>query len=44
MNHQTLFSTAAIFFEPDGYILSGPKLMGRQAAGNAFLRAAVAGA
>jgi alpha-maltose-1-phosphate synthase len=36
-------TTAAIFFEPDGYILSGPKLMGRQAAGNAFLRAAVAG-
>lgn len=36
-------TTAAIFFEPDGYVLSGPKLMGRQAAGNAFLRAAVAG-
>ena len=33
----------AIFFEPDGYLLSGPKLMGRQAAGNAFLRASVAG-
>lgn len=34
---------AAIMFEPDGYVLDGPKLMGRQAAGNAFLRAAVAG-
>ena len=32
----------AILFEPDGYMLDGPKLMGRQAAGNAFLRAAVA--
>lgn len=36
-------SNAAILFEPDGYLLSGPKLMGRQAAGNAFLRAAIAG-
>ena len=36
-------TNAAILFEPDGYVLSGPKLMGRQAAGNAFLRAAVAG-
>jgi alpha-maltose-1-phosphate synthase len=35
--------SAAIRFEPDGYLLSGPKLMGRQAAGNAFLRAVVAG-
>ena len=35
-------TNAAIFFEPDGYVLSGPKLMGRQAAGNAFLRAAIA--
>ncbi len=34
---------AAIFFEPDGYVLDGPKLMGRQSAGNAFLRAAVKG-
>jgi len=34
---------AAILFEPDGYLLTGPKLMGRQAAGNGFLRAAVAG-
>ena len=34
---------AAILFEPDGYVLDGPKLMGRQAAGNAFLRAAVSG-
>lgn len=32
-----------ILFEPDGYVLDGPKLMGRQAAGHAFLRAAVAG-
>lgn len=36
-------SSLAIRFEPDGYILDGPKLMGRQSAGNAFLRAAVAG-
>ena len=36
-------ANAAILFEPDGYLLSGPKLMGRQAAGNAFLRAAIAG-
>ncbi|MDX2307428.1 MAG: glycosyltransferase [Hyphomicrobium sp.] len=34
---------AAIVFEPDGYVLDGPRLMGRQAAGNAFLRAAVSG-
>ena len=34
---------AAILFEPDAYLLSEPKLMGRQAAGNSFLRAAVAG-
>ena len=32
---------AAILFEPDGYLLDGPKLMGRQSAGNGFLRAAV---
>ena len=32
----------AIVFEPDGYLLDGPKLMGRQSAGNGFLRAAVA--
>jgi starch synthase len=31
----------AIYFSPDGYALDGPKLMGRQAAGNGFLRAAV---
>ena len=36
-------NTAAILFEPDAYLLSEPKLMGRQAAGNSFLRAAVAG-
>lgn len=34
---------AVILFEPDGYVLTGPKLMGRQAAGNAFLKAAVKG-
>ena len=34
---------AAILFEPDGYVLTGPRLMGRQAAGNGFLRAAVKG-
>lgn len=33
---------AAILFENDGYRLDGPKLMGRQSAGNGFLRAAVA--
>jgi glycosyltransferase involved in cell wall biosynthesis len=32
---------AAILFEPDGYMTNGPKLMGRQAAGDGFLRAAV---
>ncbi|HEV7384218.1 MAG TPA: hypothetical protein VGN89_05010, partial [Phenylobacterium sp.] len=32
---------AAILFEPDGYLLTGPNLMGRQSAGNGFLRAAV---
>lgn len=31
-----------ILFEPEGYVLDGPKLMGRQSAGNSFLRAAVA--
>jgi glycosyltransferase involved in cell wall biosynthesis len=36
-------TNAAIFFDPDGYLLTGPKLMGRQAAGYAFLRAAVMG-
>lgn len=38
-----MFFNAAIFFEPDAYLLSEPKLMGRQAAGNSFLRAAIAG-
>ena len=33
----------AIVFEPDGYVLEGAKLMGRQSAGNGFLRAAIAG-
>lgn len=35
--------TPAILFDADGYVLDGPKLMGRQAAGNGFLRAAVRG-
>jgi hypothetical protein len=30
-----------IMFEPDGYVLDGPKLMGRQSAGHGFLRAAI---
>lgn len=34
---------AAILFEPEAYVMDGPKIMGRQSAGNAFLRAAVAG-
>lgn len=34
---------AAIVFEPEAYVLDGPKLMGRQAAGNGYLRAAVQG-
>ncbi len=38
-----MLATAAILFEPEAYVLDGPKLMGRQAAGHAFLRAAVAG-
>lgn len=38
-----LTANPAIQFEPDGYLLTGDKLMGRQAAGHAFLRAAVAG-
>jgi glycosyltransferase involved in cell wall biosynthesis len=32
------------FFDPDGYSLTGPKLMGRQSAGAGFLRAAIKGA
>ncbi|WP_159014050.1 glycosyltransferase family 4 protein [Acidisoma sp. S159] len=35
-------ATPAILFEPDGYLASGPKLMGRQVAGHGFLRAAIA--
>ncbi len=34
---------AALFYAPDGYDLSTPKLMGRQAAGHSFLRAVVDG-
>lgn len=37
-------SLPAIQFEPDGYVLDGPKLMGRQAAGHGFLRAAITAA
>ena len=33
-----------ILFEPDGYVLDGPKLMGRQSAGHSFLRAAITAA
>lgn len=33
-----------ILFEPDGYVLDGPKLMGRQSAGHSFLRAAISAA
>ncbi len=36
-------TNAAILFEPESYVLASPTLMGRQAAGNGFLRAAVAG-
>ena len=32
---------AAIVFEPDGYVVAGDKIMGRQAAGHSFLRAAI---
>ena len=32
---------AAFLFEPDGYLIDGPKLMGRQSAGYGLLRAAV---
>jgi len=34
---------AVIRFEPDGYDLKGPRLLGRQSAGHGFLRAAVEG-
>ena len=30
-------ANAAIYFDPEGYSISGPKLMGRNAAGNSFL-------
>jgi alpha-maltose-1-phosphate synthase len=33
----------AIYFEPDGYVVSGRRVMGRQSAGNGFLRAAIEG-
>ena len=35
-------ATPAILFEPDGYLSSGPKPMGRQVAGHGFLRAVIA--
>ena len=34
----------AFLFEPDGYVLGGERLMGRQAAGSGFMRALVQGA
>lgn len=33
-----------LLFEPEGFVLDGPKLMGRQSAGNSFLRAAITAA
>ena len=36
-------SDAVIRFEPDGFALDRPRMMGRQSAGNGFLRAAVQG-
>jgi glycosyltransferase involved in cell wall biosynthesis len=36
-------SDAVIRFEPDGFALDGPQLLGRQSAGAGFLRAAVEG-
>ncbi|MFZ3005049.1 MAG: glycosyltransferase family 4 protein [Phenylobacterium sp.] len=36
-------TTPAILFEPDGYVVTGPKILGRQSAGHGFLRAAVQG-
>lgn len=36
-------ATPAILFEPDGYVVTGPKILGRQSAGHGFLRAAVQG-
>ncbi|MEN9596709.1 MAG: hypothetical protein RL236_1143 [Pseudomonadota bacterium] len=38
-----MFHTSAIIFEYDAYLLSESKVMGRQAVGNSFLSAAVAG-
>jgi starch synthase len=35
-------ATPAILFEPDGYLTSGPRPMGRQVAGHGFLRAVIA--
>jgi len=34
--------TAAIFYHPEAYSTCGPKLMGRNAAGESFLRGFVA--
>jgi glycosyltransferase involved in cell wall biosynthesis len=31
------FGNAALYFDPEGYSISGPKLMGRNAAGHSFL-------
>ena len=30
--------TAVIYYDPEGYTTSGPRLMGRNAAGESFLR------
>ena len=42
--HPAAVSFPAILFESDGYVLDGPKLMGRQAAGHGFLRALIGAA
>lgn len=44
MTHESSWFGSSIFFNADGYDTSGPKLMGRQAAGQGFLRAYVAAA
>ncbi len=41
MEETMSLSEIAFLFEPDGYVLEGPRLMGRQAAGNGFMRALV---
>lgn len=41
MSRETQLPLAALRFEPSAFSLSGPRIMGRQSAGEAFLRAAV---